>query len=159
MGRYSIGPQQLAYGTFWYNYNQNLSADNTPSWIYFDTAGVVNGVSLSATNNSRSKDIIIERTGVYNIQFSAQVDKTTPNNGEINIWFKKNGQNIASSNGFMDINGQEKDILGFDIIEQFNASDVLGLGWSVSNNGIYLPTLSANGSPAAPSVIITIKQL
>lgn len=159
MGRYNIGPQPLAYGTFWYNYDQSLSAANEPSWVFFDSSGPTNAVTLSATNTSRSKNIVIGRNGVYNIQFSAQVEKDTGSPGTIIMWFKQNGVNINATGGYMTLDKQQKDVLGFDVINAFSANDVLEIGWEVSDVSIFLTTLSADGTPSSPSIIVTVQQL
>ena len=67
--------------------------EQTAYAITFDTTDFSNGVTLS--NSSR---LNASQAGIYNIQFSIQVENTTSDTQDIDIWFRKNGTDIAKSN-------------------------------------------------------------
>ena len=117
-----------------------------------------NGVSI--VSNSQ---ITVSNQGVYNIQFSAQVDRISgTGNDTINIWFKKNGVNIDDSNSIITVSGAAaaKDIPAWNYMLQLNAGDYIEIFWYSNDTNMRLITFNASGSiPAVPSVIVTVQQV
>ena len=81
------------YGEFEDNTDQTAANTTTAYAITFDTTELSNGITLS--NSSR---INVSQAGIYNIHFTIQVKNTVNDSEDIDIWFRKNGTNIAASN-------------------------------------------------------------
>ena len=90
------------WGAFWSNVDQtNAGATSTNFMTVNNSDPSNNGVQIGAT----SSQIKVLNDGVYNIQFSAQVDKTDGGTDELQIWFAKNGTNIADTTRIFTLEG------------------------------------------------------
>jgi hypothetical protein len=90
------GLESVGYwGAFWSNIDQtNAGATSTNFMTVNNSDPSNNGVVIGAT----SSQIKVLNDGVYNIQFSAQFDKNDGGKDNVEVWFAKNGSNIADSN-------------------------------------------------------------
>ena len=59
-----------------------------------------NGVSVVSDT-----DVQVDHAGVYNLQFSAQFEKSSANAQIINIWLRKNGSNLDWTNTVLTMDG------------------------------------------------------
>ena len=83
----------LPYGAFQDSTDQVAANTTTAYPMTLNTTDYSNGVYLS--NGSRMN---VRNYGVYNLQFSTQFVNTDSQIHDIDIWFRKNGTNIAYSN-------------------------------------------------------------
>jgi len=81
------------YGAFQDSTDQTAANTTTGYAVTFNTTDYSNGIYVS--NSSR---LNVRNYGIYNIQFSFQYKNTTNDGQDIDIWFKKNGTNVAGSN-------------------------------------------------------------
>ena len=81
------------YGYFYDTTTQTAALINTAYGMTFNTVGMQRGVTIG-TPTSR---IYVDRTGLFNIQFSAQLDKTTGGTAFVYIWLRHNGADVANS--------------------------------------------------------------
>jgi hypothetical protein len=81
------------YGAFQDTTDQTAANTTTAYAVTLDTTDYSNGVYLS--NSSR---LNVRNYGIYNIQFSIQLKNTTNDSQDTDIWFRKNGTDIAGSN-------------------------------------------------------------
>ena len=147
------------WGSFWSDASQNLIGATGTAMTLNNTDPDSNGVSV--VSNSR---ITVANPGVYNIQFSAQVDRiTTTGTDSVNIWFKKNGNNILDSNTIVTVSGAAtaaKTVPAWNYMLELNSGDYIEIFWYTTDTNIRLITFSAVGSiPAVPSVIATVQQV
>jgi hypothetical protein len=107
--------------------------------------------------------ITSQNIGVYNIQFSAQLTKTTGTNANVDVWLSKNGVDIANSNTTFTINGNAtQDVLAWNWFLSMNASDYFQIAWSSPNTNISLfieTGLTTPTRPDVPSIILTVQQV
>jgi len=75
-----------SYGSFYDTTTQTNPVANTPRSMSLNTTDITNGVSVSGSTNPFNTYIKTENAGVYNIQFSAQLDKTDSGTDEVVIW-------------------------------------------------------------------------
>jgi hypothetical protein len=120
-----------------------------------------NGVSI--VSNSR---ITFSSAGVYDIQFSTQVDRVSGSGTDtIDIWFRKNGVDVADSNTIVTVSGgavAAKTVAAWNYVLQLNASDYVELMWRTSNINLELiadPAGTSPTRPAIPSVIASAVQV
>jgi hypothetical protein len=81
------------YGAFQDTTDQTAGSTTTAYAITFNTTDFANGVTLS--NSSR---LNVTQSGLYNVQFSIQFKNTTNDSQDADVWFRKNGTDIANSN-------------------------------------------------------------
>jgi hypothetical protein len=80
------------YGAFQDSTDQTAANTTTAYAITLNTTDFSNGIYVS--NSSR---INVRNYGIYNLQFSIQFKNTTNDAQDVDIWFRKNGTNIADS--------------------------------------------------------------
>jgi hypothetical protein len=148
-----------AYGQFSSNATQTVASANTEYRFTFNSTDFSNNVVLgTGASNSR---IIINKTGIYNIQFSAQVDKALGGGTTASgyIWFKKNGTAVPASAGFVTLDQNLQVVQSWNILANVTSGDYYEIAYAASATVFSFPTLAANvvsGSPARPSVIVTV---
>ena len=149
----------IPFGSF-YDTTDQTAASTTASYpISINTTSLSNEVSIE--NNSQ---ITFATEGVYNIQFSIQLSNNDNATQDIDIWFVKNGVDIANSNSRFGLAprksaGDPYHVIGtVNFIESFLANDYVELYWRTSSTNAYIEYYSAPSSPtrpAIPSVILT----
>lgn len=139
----------------------NTSAGNALP-MTFDTAEAFNsGVQLgSPTPNSR---IIINNPGVYNIQFSAQLDKTDAGVDTVDIWLSQDGVNVPNTNTTVTLSGNDDKVVAAwnFLVQTTTANSYFQLYWTSidTNLRIFAQGTQINPTrPAIPSVILTVTQ-
>ncbi len=138
-----------------------VAANTTTAYpITFDTTDLSNGVFLS--NSSR---INVSDSGIYEINFVAQLKNTINNSEDIDIWFRKNGTNVDGSNKRFGLSARKSAgdpshmVAAMNFFIELNANDYVEIVFSVSNIGVSLEHFAAGSSPtrpAVPSVVVTV---
>lgn len=123
----------------------------------FNTTDLSNGISISGSDNDKIK---FYNNGVYNIQFSAQIDKTNSSNHKLYIWLAKNGTNVAYSNTAVAIFGgsNEESVAAWNFYTQASVGDYYQLLMATTDSNVIIQAdASPSGSiPAIPSIILTV---
>jgi G:T-mismatch repair DNA endonuclease (very short patch repair protein) len=99
---------------------------------------------------------------LYNIQFSAQLESTSAEDKTVNIWFKKNGSNVARSNTQINVAKQagDKVVAAWNYVDTANANDYYEIVWQAADTHMRLLASTATGNiPLTPSVIVTATQV
>ena len=141
------------YGNFFDTTTQNIVGVNTYQPVRLNTTDLSNQVSIA-----NSSHIVVANSGVYNIQFSLQIDKTQGSQAHIYIWLKKNGVDVPNSASEVSVQGTlSETIAAWNFVVASNANDYYELMWSATDIHIRLKAVSANGVvPAIPSVIVSV---
>ena len=147
-----------AYGQFWSNVTQTVVSANTEYRFLFNNSDGNNLVTLgTGVSNSR---VIINKTGLYNIQFSAQIDKTGGGDSSAYIWFKKNGTAIPSTSGFFTLDVTIQAVQSWNILANVTAvGDYYELAYAASATNFQFPALAGNvtvGYTDSPSIFVTV---
>ena len=102
--------------------------------------------------------IFVANTGVYNFQFSAQLDKTGGSASAVYIWPRVNGVNLADSATKIVIDGPNNEIVAaWNFVLVLEAGDYFELAWQSSDTDVVIPYVAASGNiPAIPSIILTV---
>lgn len=147
----------LHYGSFYDSTTQTAAAVNTAYAMSFSTTVSANGVSIG----SPSSRIYVANTGVYNIQFSAQLDKASGATGHIYIWLDINGSTVANSATVVAIQGTSAEsVAAWNFVVPLTAGQYFRLMWSTDDTNIQLTAAAAAAPvPAIPSVILTVTQV
>lgn len=147
----------LHYGSFYDTTTQSQTAVNTAKTMTFNTSSSENGI----TRGSPTSRIIITNSGIYNIQFSAQVEQSSGATEHIYIWLRLNGTDVTQSAGVVSIQGSSAQVLpAWNYVVQLAANDYIELVWSTTNTNAKLLAAAASAPvPAIPSVILTVTQV
>lgn len=144
----------LAYGQ-WQN-NTTLSGSlNTSQSFQYDTTDLTYKTYLEPPSK-----LYVETSGVFNIQFSAQLEEPGSGAAVIYIWFKRNGVNIPESATVIDLANKGKQVAAWNFMTYLNAGDYVELVWQSDNGSTQiLATTAGDSIPAIPSIITTITQV
>lgn len=142
------------YGYFYDTTTQTAALTNTAYGMTFDSVGFQRGVTIG----SPTSRIYVDRPGIFNIQFSAQLDKTSGGTAFVYIWLRVNGVDVPNSASQVRIQGNNAEVIAaWNFVEQLNAGDYFELMWSVDDTSVILLAAAASAPvPAIPSVILTV---
>lgn len=144
------------HGSFYDTTTQTNPVANTVNLMrvnsVYDSAETVFGISKD-TNR-----IYISETGVYNVAFSAQLDKTGGGATDVFIWIRVNGNSIAHSASKVVIDGPNNEIVAaWNWVLTLRAGDYIEIAWqSPDINTVLLAAPASGNIPEIPSVIITV---
>ena len=155
------GGSGVLYGAFSDTTSQNIAVANTPYVITMDTTDLVDGIYRDAVNTSR---IYCPASGIYNFQFSLQLQSTNASSKVVAIWARKNGNDIANSSTDITIAGSStQQVAAWNFMLEMNAGDYFELVWASDSTTVSLYHSPAQTSPyvrpAIPSVILTVAQV
>lgn len=143
------------YASFYDTTTQTNPVANGVNIMTLDTTAVSHGVTI--VNGSK---ITFANPGVYNIAFSAQLDKTDSGQDNVSIWLAKNGTNEPWSATKVDANNNNaKVVAAWNFFVEVQASDYYQLKWSSADADLRLYAQAANSIPAIPSIILTVNQV
>jgi len=149
------------YGSFQDSTDQTAASTTVAYPMTFNTTDFSNGVYLS--NSSR---LNVRNAGIYNLQFSVQLENTDNAQHDVDIWFRKNGTNITASNSIFTVPARKSASIFGHVIAAINyfvelaVNDYVEIVWRTENIGVTLEQTAAQSSPtrpATPSVIATMQ--
>jgi len=155
------------YGQFSDYNDQAATTTSVENILGLDTEDLSNNVYLSNGNR-----INFRNTGKYAIQFSIQVVNSTNDTQGVDIWFKKNGSNIAKSNSKFGIkprksSGADSQLIAATMVFfDLTAGDYIQLAWRPTNIGVsfeHFAAVSASGTtpdiPETPTCFVTVQYI
>lgn len=142
------------YGTFYDTTTQTAAAINTAYAMTFNQTDLSYGVELG-TPTSR---VYVRSEGIFNIQFSAQLNKASAAIGNVYIWFRINGVDQANSATQVSLSGSNAaSVAAWNFVYKFKSGDYFELMWSTSDTGCQIQAAAASGVvPGIPSIILTV---
>ena len=150
-----------SYGSFYDTTTQTNPVANVPRSMSFNSTDITNGVSISGSTNPFNTYVKVINAGVYNIQFSAQVDKTDSGADEIVIWLRKNGIDLTDTATTLTLSGNnDKQVAAWNWFVSSAAGDYYQIIWVSADTDIRLLAESISGThPGIPSVILTVNRV
>jgi hypothetical protein len=148
------------YGAFQDTTDQTAASTTAAYAITLNTTDYSNGIYVS--NSSR---INVRNYGIYNLQFSIQFKNTTNDAQDVDIWFRKNGTNIADSNSRFSLTARKSAgdpshlIAALNFFLELQANDYVEVMWRTTNTGVsieHFDTSTSPTRPAVPSAIVTM---
>ena len=155
-------------------FNQIANRINSPTAhaSYIDTTTQTNPVAsavnifkynsvvseFQVTRGTPTSKIYVNNTGVYNFQFSAQLDKTGGGSDAVYIWPRINGVNVPDSATKIVIDGPNSEIVpAWNFVLVMEAGDYFELAWQSPDTAVFVPYVAPTGNiPAIPSIILTV---
>jgi len=155
-------------------FNQVSNRLNSPTAhaSYYDTTTQTNPVAdtvnlftynsvvseFQVTRGTPTSKIYVTNTGVYNFQFSAQLDKAGGSASAVYIWPRINGVNVPDSATKVVIDGPNDEIVpAWNFVLVMEAGDYFELAWQSPDTDVIIPYVAASGNiPGIPSIILTV---
>jgi len=138
---------------------QTVAVINTGYPIKFRTLDISNGVTV--VSDSR---ITFANTGIYNLQFSVQLENSDTQEHDVTIWLRKNGVDVVGSAGFVAVVSKHGGINGH-VLPSWNylldviAGEYYELVWSATSTQVTMPFIAAGSPPpSTASAIFTVTQ-
>lgn len=141
---------RFPYGAFSSNEDQTTTA-NTATLMTLNTTDFSNDVSIS------SSKITVVNPGIYNLQFSVQLENADNAPQDTFIWLKQNGVDIVGSTGKVGMPARKgvgdpfHSIFGWNYFVSMAASDYIEIYWSTTDADVTIQFYPASGSPTKPS--------
>jgi hypothetical protein len=159
-GGLSFNTATGSYGSFYSTQTQTNVAGTARS-MSLNTTDISNGISVSGSTNPYNTYIKTENAGVYDIQFSAQVDKTDSGTDEIWIWIRKNGTDLTDTATSIQLVGNGAHyVAAWNFFVNAAANDYFQLMWYSPDANVRLHAESAFGVvPGIPSLIVTANRV
>lgn len=147
-------PKRIRYGSFYDTTTQTAAAINTAYEITYNTTSLSQGVYLG-TPTSR---IYVDTQGVYDFQFSIQLDKTAGGTGVFWIWARLNGTDVPDSASQVRIQGNNAEVFtAANFFLDLKAGDYVEFMWAVDDTTVEMASFAAAAPiPAIPSIIVTV---
>jgi hypothetical protein len=147
------------YGAF-SSYTSQSTTVNTATLLALSNTDFSNAVTLQTGSK-----ITVENAGVYNFQFSVQVQNLDNAPQDVYIWLRQNGVDIVGSTGVVGLLARKNpadpshDIKGWNYFLSMNAGDYIQIYWSTTNADVTIPTYAASGTPTKPSTASVVATL
>lgn len=145
----------LPYAAFIDRTTQTAAVINTAYAIPMEIQQLSNGVYRDAVNTSR---VYVDVPGVYNIQFSAQLQKASGGAATAHIWPRVNGVDVGASATKVTVQGSSAAaVAAWNFVLDLDAGDYFQLMWAVSNTGLQILAEAHTAyCPSIPSLILTV---
>lgn len=148
----------MHYGSF-YSTGNYLNASATGVNVFTITnTNIASGVSV--VDNSK---ITLSRSGIYDIQFSAQFSKSDAGDDQVDIWLSKNGQMSSWTNSRIVLHGNGgKALPSWNFVESANSGDYFELYWHSADMTTELyseQNITSPDRPEIPCIILTVTQV
>jgi len=146
----------VAYGAF-HDEQTQTAPISTDTKILMRNTDLSQGIYITDDT-----DINFTYSGIYNIQFSAQLERQAGGGGgkkTVAIWLNKNGNNIPWTNTFVGFvsNGVEH-VAAWNWFVDVVPGDIIQLIWW-QDDDIHMIALPPNSFPETPSVIVTVSKV
>jgi len=146
---------RFPYGAFSSDQDQTTTA-NTATLMTLNTTDFANGVSIS------SSKITAVNPGVYNLQFSAQLENNDTAPQDVYIWLRQGNDggaasDIVGSTGKVGMPARKSagdpfhGIYGWNYFLSMQANDYVQIYWSTTNANVTIQYYPASGTPTKPS--------
>lgn len=151
----------LKYGAFQDTTSQTATA-STATVINFNTTDYSNGVTLSGGNR-----LVVAYAGIYNVQFSVQLQNTATQLDDVSIWLRVNGVDVPGSTGEISVPNSHggtpgHSVNGWNYFLELNANDYVQFVWSTTAATTTIHYYAPATTPTRPgtaSVIATVNQI
>jgi hypothetical protein len=141
---------RIPYGAF-SDFNNQTTTANTATLVGLTTTDFSNQVTVA------SSKMYAQNAGIYNLQFSVQLQSTDNAPQDTFFWLKQNGTDIVGSTGKVGLPARKNpgdpfhDIKGWNYFLSMAANDYVEIYWSTTSANVSIATYAASGTPTKPS--------
>lgn len=150
---------RFPYGAF-SSYTSQSTTANTATLLTLSNTDFSNGVTLATGSK-----MTVANAGIYNLQFSVQIQNFDNAPQDMYIWLKQNGTDIVGSTGVVGSVARKSaidpahDIKGWNYFLSMAANDYVQIYWSPTIATLTIPTYAASGTPTKPSTASVVATL
>ena len=135
---------------------------NTATAMQFATTDISHGVTV--VDNTKA---VVARTGIYNVQFSAQLRNGDSQEANVDIWFRINGSDVADSNTRITVpkthaGGDGFVVAAWNVFLSMTENQYVQIMWSTPDTDVsiyFANGLTSPTRPNIPSVIVTVNEV
>jgi len=135
---------------------------NTATAMQFATTDISHGVTV--VDNTKA---LVSRTGIYNVQFSAQLRNSDTQEANVDIWFRINGSDVADSNTRITVpkthaGGDGFVVAAWNVFLSMTENQYAQIMWSTPDTDVsiyFANGLTSPTRPNIPSVIVTVNEV
>jgi len=148
------------HGSFYDVGDQNIASTSTAYPIRLNSTAMSSGVSV--VDNSK---ITVEQVGIYNLQFSVQLNNANNAPQDADIWLRKNGVDVPHSNSRFGLPARKNpgdpfhSIGALNLFVEMSSTDYVQLMWCATSTDVSLaeyPAPTGPVRPEIPSAIVTM---
>ena len=148
--------------------NYFLNAFDTTTQVN-PSASSGNAFTYNTTVDSRGISVVsgsmiqVAYSGVYNIQFTAQLEKQSANKDDVDIWLSKNGVGVPWSATTIAVDGSsDRSVAAWNFFVSMDANEHAELYWHSDDLDVVILAASGHTVPAhpdIPSIILTVNNV
>lgn len=157
----------LAYASFYDADTADQTGSTTAATAVEFATVAVTGAGITVASNTR---ITFAAAGTYRVNASLQLNNSSATDRFVDIWFSKNGTNIANSNGRVSIpkiGDGGTYLLAYEIFETVTAGQYIEIYWYPENVAVTLHYRAAVAAspgvtpaiPATPPAIVVAQRI
>lgn len=151
----ALGPEFGAHGAFHNTLTQTSVGANQINKVAYNITTLSDGVSVAS-----GSQITVVNSGVYNFEFSAQVEKTSGGSDNVDVWIQINGTNVPDTNTRIAMTGgNAKQVVAWNFLIQLSVSQYVELCWSSPSTAVQLHAEGAQVTPTRPGIPSVIASL
>ena len=152
------------YGVFQNNATLTNLTPGTGMAMHFDTTDIGgHGVVIANDGSSNPTRVTVTETGLYNFQFSAQLNKNGGGSSAIDvyIWAAVNGTAVPETNTRVTIQGPSSyTVAAWNLMLNMTANQYFQLMWGSADSHAEIAFISpAAIGPVIPAVILTVNRV
>lgn len=154
----AVGPSGAEAPRYLLNaFDTTVQTNTTVSGNAFTYNTIADSRGITVVSGSM---IRVAQSGVYDLQFSAQLEKTGANKENVEIWFRKNGVDIPWSNTTVVVEGSsDKQVASWNIFMSMDTNEYAQIMWYTSDPAVKVVAVSGLTNPVRPnipSIIVTV---
>lgn len=154
------------FGQFSSVTDQTIAALDVAYAVTYDQTDFASGVTLSSGSH-----LTVAYEGIYNVTFSIQLQNSTNDVQDIDIWLRKNGTDVTATNSQFSIPARKSTgnpshlIATTPIIVELAANDYIEVMWHATSTSVWMehfPAVAYSAGvtpavPATPSVFVQVE--
>jgi hypothetical protein len=137
-------------------YSASFVNGSSPYYVY-------SGFSLSGSSAGGAlTKIVVANSGIYNLQYSFQLDTNDNQAASLYVWVAKNGTDLDYTNSIFGVANNGYSVPACNIVLQLTAGDHIELRYATQDTNLQLATVSSSlvpVRPIAPAIITTVTQV
>jgi hypothetical protein len=149
----------FAYGSFYDTSRQVSSGTTSKNYMRCNTVSLTSdGITIAS-----GTCFIVPVSGTYNVQFSAQFEKSDAGNTDVDVWFVKNNVDLPWSDTQFTLTGNNgHGVAAWNYFLTGAPGDNFQIAWSSTSASVVVAAYSGLTNPTRPdipSVIVTFNQI
>jgi hypothetical protein len=159
-GSGGVTPTTPAYGSFYDTTTQSVTS-GTATAMKLNVTDISQGISVTNNLSGDPTQITVHDDGVYNLQFSAQLNRTTGGaSKQVDIWLAINGNPVSfSTTGVTMQANANKLVAAWNFFVTLSGNDFVEIIWTQDDAINILAEAATALYPETPSVIVTMNKI